>query len=506
MSVDLSVAIIFKNEIRCLERCLKSVQPLKERLSVEIVMADTGSTDGSRAVAERYADTVFDFLWVNDFSAARNAVLDRCAGNWALVMDCDEWLGGDLDALAAAVKQKPVKGSGGYVLPVRNYNGAELGDYAESLAYRLLYLPLKPRYEGAIHEQPVFGRSLAAATFEGPFLHHDGYVMLNDGSAEGEAKRQRNAALLRRELADRPEDLGLLMEYIDIAREEPDYHDAIRRAAALVMKNASPDARRYGAPILSRAAQAAYSDDLPELDEWLAFAESAFPDSYFTRIDTGYVRLFVSRDRNDLNALLRAGTDWLDAKAKFHGDFAGLKEMNVSPINRANPTDERNVRLVLADACRKTGDFSRAGEILSAFPWEGMGEEQVGPALKAVVELYLNSEWDVGPLLTRFWDGLRDDKAAGMFLVLGQGIFDASGVPGGRAPWEAFAALEGRCPLGNLAAERLRERKARAASPELLALAEKIKAVLSKYPPNDPAILSFKSSEQYKKVAYLLDD
>ena len=42
---DLSVAIIFKNEIRCLERCLKSLQPLRERLSLQIVMADTGSVD-----------------------------------------------------------------------------------------------------------------------------------------------------------------------------------------------------------------------------------------------------------------------------------------------------------------------------------------------------------------------------------------------------------------------------------------------------------------------------
>ena len=75
--MDLSVAIISKNEIRCLERCLKSLQHLRERLSLEIVMSDTGATDGSRAVAERYADVLIDFPWINDFAAARNAVLDR---------------------------------------------------------------------------------------------------------------------------------------------------------------------------------------------------------------------------------------------------------------------------------------------------------------------------------------------------------------------------------------------------------------------------------------------
>ena len=86
---DLSVAIIFKNESRCLERCLKSLQPLRERLSLQIVMADTGSTDGSREIAARYADVLIDFPWINDFAAARNATLEHCTGRWTLVIDCE---------------------------------------------------------------------------------------------------------------------------------------------------------------------------------------------------------------------------------------------------------------------------------------------------------------------------------------------------------------------------------------------------------------------------------
>ena len=71
----LSIGMIFKNEIRCIERCLQSLQPLREAIPCELVMADTGATDGSREVAEQYADILFDFPWVNDFSAARNAVM-----------------------------------------------------------------------------------------------------------------------------------------------------------------------------------------------------------------------------------------------------------------------------------------------------------------------------------------------------------------------------------------------------------------------------------------------
>ena len=97
----LSIGIIFKNEIRCLERCLKSLEPLREAVSCELVMADSGSDDGSRAVAEKYADILFDFPWVNDFAAARNAVMDRCSGKWYFSIDADEWLDKDVGELSA---------------------------------------------------------------------------------------------------------------------------------------------------------------------------------------------------------------------------------------------------------------------------------------------------------------------------------------------------------------------------------------------------------------------
>ena len=67
----LSICMIFKNEIRCLERCMKSLQPLRDAVACELVMADTGSTDGSREIAERYADVLFDFPWTLPLPAMR---------------------------------------------------------------------------------------------------------------------------------------------------------------------------------------------------------------------------------------------------------------------------------------------------------------------------------------------------------------------------------------------------------------------------------------------------
>ena len=91
----LSIGLIFRDDIRCIERCLKALQPLRDAIPCELVMADTGSEDGSRQMAAQYADILFDFPWIDDFAAARNAVMDRCSGQWFLSVDTDEYLDGD---------------------------------------------------------------------------------------------------------------------------------------------------------------------------------------------------------------------------------------------------------------------------------------------------------------------------------------------------------------------------------------------------------------------------
>src|SRR5262249_37734632 len=66
---SLSVCLITRNEERFLGSCLESVREVAH----QIVVVDTGSTDGTREVAVRYGAEVFSFDWCDDFSAARNA-------------------------------------------------------------------------------------------------------------------------------------------------------------------------------------------------------------------------------------------------------------------------------------------------------------------------------------------------------------------------------------------------------------------------------------------------
>ena len=59
--------MIVKNEQAVLARCLHSVKGLVD----EIIVVDTGSTDQTREIAARYTQKIYDFAWIDDFSAAR---------------------------------------------------------------------------------------------------------------------------------------------------------------------------------------------------------------------------------------------------------------------------------------------------------------------------------------------------------------------------------------------------------------------------------------------------
>ena len=86
--VSISVCMIVKNEEAVLARCLDSLQGIAD----EIVIVDTGSTDGTKEIAARYTNKIYDFTWVHDFSAARNFAFSKAACDYIYTADADEVL------------------------------------------------------------------------------------------------------------------------------------------------------------------------------------------------------------------------------------------------------------------------------------------------------------------------------------------------------------------------------------------------------------------------------
>ncbi len=84
--VEISLCMIVKNEEKVLARCLDSIADLMD----EIIIVDTGSTDGTKEVAGRYTDQVYDYVWNQDFSAARNFAFSKATKDYIYTADADE--------------------------------------------------------------------------------------------------------------------------------------------------------------------------------------------------------------------------------------------------------------------------------------------------------------------------------------------------------------------------------------------------------------------------------
>jgi tetratricopeptide (TPR) repeat protein len=80
--------MIVKNEEAVLARCLSSVSAAVD----EIVIVDTGSTDHTKDIAYGFTDRVYDFAWIDDFSAARNFAFSKATTDYLLWLDADDVL------------------------------------------------------------------------------------------------------------------------------------------------------------------------------------------------------------------------------------------------------------------------------------------------------------------------------------------------------------------------------------------------------------------------------
>lgn len=80
--------MIVKNEEEVLHQCLNSVKDLVD----EIVVVDTGSTDRTKEIAKEFTENIYDFKWIDDFSAARNFSYSKATKDYIFLMDADDVL------------------------------------------------------------------------------------------------------------------------------------------------------------------------------------------------------------------------------------------------------------------------------------------------------------------------------------------------------------------------------------------------------------------------------
>jgi GT2 family glycosyltransferase/tetratricopeptide (TPR) repeat protein len=240
----LSVCLIVKNEEQFIGQCLESIRDLAE----QIVVVDTGSTDWTRDIAQRFGAEVHAFEWRDDFSAARNFALEKATGDWVLVLDADEELPPDERAKLAAL----LRDDAALAWRLRLINRGHEDD-GISYVPRLFRNAPGLFYVGRVHEQVFSSVEVRRAEWglenklgDATLLHH-GYTQ---EMTAGRDKIARNLRLLRLAVEELPGDPNLLMNLgLELARDGQheagleQYREAFRALSALPAEEVVPELR-----------------------------------------------------------------------------------------------------------------------------------------------------------------------------------------------------------------------------------------------------------------------
>jgi len=222
-SAKVSLTMIVRNEQANLPHCLGSVNGLFD----EIVVLDTGSTDCTRDIARAFGARVFDFVWVDDFAAARNAALARAKGDYAFWLDADDVIDPpERDRLERLIGGLRPGEQAAYVVkcscdPEPNGNGGQ------TVVDHIRLFPVREdiRWTYRVHEQilPALRRANIPVHWTDVVVRHTGYT---DRSLRLK-KLERDSKILREELAERPEDPFVLFNLGSIAVEQQDWPQAL---------------------------------------------------------------------------------------------------------------------------------------------------------------------------------------------------------------------------------------------------------------------------------------
>ena len=179
--MQISACFITKNEEKNIGRAIQSLQGMYD----ELVVVDTGSTDNTVAIAEKYGAKVYYFAWQNDFSLARNYAIDKAHGDWLIFLDADEYYDGNIslrEYLCCLEEQYPMREA----VMISLYE-AHMMDNPPMHVVRIFRRHHDIRYKGAIHEvlNKEQGKLKIISADELKFIH-TGY---HPGNMEHKSKR-----------------------------------------------------------------------------------------------------------------------------------------------------------------------------------------------------------------------------------------------------------------------------------------------------------------------------
>lgn len=152
--MKLSVAMITLNEEENLPRTLAPLSVLAQNFALEIIIVDSGSSDGTLDIARAAGAKIFQEDW-KGYVEQKNSAFEKCSGQWILNLDADEVLSPALvDEISAKITTDNASVNG-YAINRRTFYMGRLLKYAwqPDAKLRLVRRAASPRWEGKdVHE------------------------------------------------------------------------------------------------------------------------------------------------------------------------------------------------------------------------------------------------------------------------------------------------------------------------------------------------------------------
>lgn len=140
-TLPLSGVVITFNEADRIGRCLASMRGV----CAEIVVLDSGSTDGTLDIARGFGARVEHRDW-DGFARQKNAAIERAVHPWVLLLDADEWLEADAQARLHRLFETDVEQADCWLLLRRTHflgHAMRAGSFAREPVHRLFRRELR---------------------------------------------------------------------------------------------------------------------------------------------------------------------------------------------------------------------------------------------------------------------------------------------------------------------------------------------------------------------------
>ena len=218
----LSIGMIVKNEEKYLRDCLTALTPILDAIESELIIYDTGSSDGTVDIAKEFTQNVFHIEWRDDFAWARNHTLRKAKGKWYMYVDADE-IFEDTEGIIEFFKSGKYRRFRSATFRLENLTAPGAGASTAFHPMRLLKKEKDTVFVGKIHES--IGLQYPVCDLSARALHH-GYKY--ETLEEVRVKSTRNLKPLLEELEAKPNNPRTTWHIVNEYVNMQDYHEAAR--------------------------------------------------------------------------------------------------------------------------------------------------------------------------------------------------------------------------------------------------------------------------------------